>query len=359
MSRIRSSHNAFLVSAVAVLTLCLTACGSGSSSKEEREQAQQKVNEATTVDALYALAKQEGEVEFWGPEDNDDMKALTAEFNKRFPGITVKHFETEAGDSVPKIAAEEKTGNLELDAVEGGLDTVQPLLDRDLVQAHDNWNVLAQPEGAVSTDKRLIDWYNIAHPVGINTKLLSLDQAPKTWDDLLQPQWKGKILLEPRCKTVRTLGATRGADGLDAYAKALKAQNPIYTSGGTATSEQLAAGQAPIAIGMYSYQVEELKAKGAPVDWVALDPTGANQTVVFTLKGAKHPAAAFLLAAWLGSEEGLAAHRKLTGKGSILEGPDAEKIKAAGAKVVIESAENSKQLGDFESRCAEIFGGKG
>jgi ABC-type Fe3+ transport system substrate-binding protein len=156
------------------------------------------------------------------------------------------------------------------------------------------------------------------------------------------------------------MGAFLGWDDakVTEYVKALMAQEPIYTKGGTATAAQLAAGQAPIAVGMYSYQIDSLQEKGATVDWVTPDPIGANQTVVMTMRGAKHPAAALLWSMWLASNDGLAVHMTIAGKGSIQGGPDGERIKASGAKVIIEDASNAEEVTRIQDLCAGIIAGK-
>jgi iron(III) transport system substrate-binding protein len=204
---------------------------------------------------------------------------------------------------------------------------------------------------------KLLAWYNILHPIGYNTNLVSAADAPKTWNDLLDPKWQGKIIVEPRAKSFQYLGATEGQATLVAYMKRLKAQHPIYVNGGSTVAQQLSAGVAPIAVGMYAYQIDLLRSqKHAPVAWTAPDPIGADQNVTFTVVGAKHPAAAQLWINWLSSAAGLAAQRQIDGKGSILAGPDADTVKSAHANLVIETEQNTKQLSQYEAAAEDALG---
>lgn len=307
---------------------------------------------------LYAQAKTEGEVDFWGPEDKDEIDSLAAEFNKTYPGIKVVDYEIEAGDMVPKIITGARAGNPGLDAGEGGLGDTANLTSRNLIATHTNWSsLIPMPAGTELNGGKLLAWYNILHPIGYNTNLVSAADAPKTWDDLLDPKWKGKIIIEPRAKSFQYLGVTEGQDALVAYMKKLKAQDPIYVNGGSTVVQQLAAGVAPIAVGMYAYQVDLLRdQKKAPIDWVAPNPIGADQNVTFTVVGAKHPAAGQLWINWLSSDAGLAAQRSLDGKGSILEGPDADVVKGSGAKLVVEDESNTAALAKYEGAAADALG---
>jgi ABC-type glycerol-3-phosphate transport system substrate-binding protein len=71
---------------------------------------------ADSASQLYQQAKSEGEVDFWGPEDKDEIQALAAVFNKTYPGVRVVDFEIEAGDMVPKIITGSRAGDPGLDA---------------------------------------------------------------------------------------------------------------------------------------------------------------------------------------------------------------------------------------------------
>jgi iron(III) transport system substrate-binding protein len=345
-----SNRSAAVVGALALL-VAVAGCGSGTAASSGGSQ-------ADSTSQLYQQAKNEGQVDFWGPEDKDEIQALAAVFNKTYPGVKVVDFEIEAGDMVPKIITGSRAGNPGLDAGEAGLGDTAALTARDLIATHDNWaKLIPMAKGTELQGGKLLAWYNILHPIGYNTNLVSAADAPKTWSDLLDPKWHGKIIVEPRAKSFQYLGATEGQAALVAYMNKLKAQHPIYVNGGSTVAQQLSAGVAPIAVGMYAYQIDLLHSqKNAPVAWTAPDPIGADQNVTFTVVGAKHPAAAQLWINWLSSDAGLAAQRRIDGKGSVLEGPDADTVRATHAKLVIETEQNTKQLARYEAAAEDALG---
>lgn len=350
------------------LAIFLAACGSdkkvGGEKGKDAKQAAPAEKPAETADPLaklYQAAKAEGEVSFWGPTDPDEIKLLSEGFNKRFPGIKVNGFELTAGELVQRIVTEAKAGKIAVDSGEGSLGTLIPLLERDLIQPYQDWEEVFQlPQEAVLENGKLLAWYNLVHPIAYNTNLVKPGEAPKTWEDLLEPKWSGKILVEARAKPFGYLGLLWGEEKMVDYMKKLAANKPIYTKGGTTVIQQLASGEAPLAVGTYGYKVILFqKGKGAPVDWVRVSPVGASQFTLFTVKGAAHPNAAKLFAGWLATPEALKILEKASYKGSVLPGSgtyEAGEIQKGGMQVVVENARNSKQEANLEEKAAKALG---
>lgn len=324
--------------------------------------------QAGSLQALYEAAKAEGEVSFWGPTDPDEMIPLSAAFNKRFPGIKVKPFEITSGQLVQRIVTEAQAGKVSADSAEGSIGTITPLLERDLVQSYNDWVKLFQGPGiklnpnSVVLDGRCITWYNLAHPVAYNTNLVKREDVPKTWEDVLNPKWKGgKILLEARAKAFSYLGLKWGEQKTMDYVHRLVAQKPIFSKGGTATIQQLAAGEAPLAIGTYAYKVMwYARDKKAPIDFVdTTNPMGASNFVSYTLKGAKHPNAAKLFVGWLSSPEALKILEDISFKGQLIPGSDTieyKRFKKNNIEFIMESPDTVKVSTSLEKKASEILG---
>ncbi len=321
-----------------------------------------------SLQALYEAAKAEGEFNFWGPTDPDEMNALAAAFNKRFPGVKMKMFEITAGQLVQRIVTEAQAGKINADAAEGSLSTVYPLYQRDLMQGYDDWLKLFQGPGlklnpnAVVWGGKGLTWYNLAHPIGYNTRLLKREEVPKTWEDLLDPKWKGgKILVEARAKSFGYLGLKWGEQKMADYVAKLAAQKPIFTKGGTPTLQQLAAGEAPLAIGVYAYKVMwYARDKKAPVDFIdTTSPMGASHFVTFGIKGAKHPNAAKLFAGWLVTPEALKILEDTSFKGPLLPGSDTFEYKRFmknNVELLIEGPDTGERCDALERRASQILG---
>jgi iron(III) transport system substrate-binding protein len=146
--------------------------------------------------------------------------------------------------------------------------------------------------------------------VGYNTNLVPAAEAPKTWDDLTNPKWKGKIMLPTG--SISDFAALRehkyGGDlaKTRAYYEEVAKNEPQLMEGPRQMSDLLAAGQNAIFMGASVTQLYDLKRNGAPVDW-AKEEGVVDPNVAGIVKNAPHPNASKLFINWLISEEGQTA----------------------------------------------------
>jgi iron(III) transport system substrate-binding protein len=106
-----------------------------------------------------------------------------------------------------------------------------------------------------------------------------------------------------------------------AYFKRLAQQNPGFRIGSSQIADLVAAGENPIGINTYSTTIEDLKAKGAPLEWVPLDPVVAILHPIAITAQAPHPNAARLFVDYVLSKEGMTV---LRGFKRIPSRPDVE-----------------------------------
>ena len=105
--------------------------------------------------------------------------------------------------------------------------------------------------------------------IAYNTNLVKPADAPRRWTDLLDPKWKGKVMMpNPLLSgsafvTVATLAKKFGWD----YFKQLRANGVIVEAGNTAVERKLAGGEKPVAI-LLEENVVKVKKKGDPVAYV-------------------------------------------------------------------------------------------
>jgi len=138
-----------------------------------------------------------------------------------------------------------------------------------------------------------------------NTNLVKPDEAPKTYQDLLNPKWSGKLGLEVAdsdwfAAMVKNMGE---AEGLD-YFRRLKDNKPQLRKGHTLMAELVAAGEIPIAVALYNHAAARLAKSGAPIEWRALTPTMGRAGAVGLASNLSHPYAALLLVDFMLSKEG-------------------------------------------------------
>jgi iron(III) transport system substrate-binding protein len=104
--------------------------------------------------------------------------------------------------------------------------------------------------------------------IGYNPTMISEKDAPKQWEDLLDPKWKGKISIDQEeYSWFATLHKAWGRERAQKYMRALSKQDIQWRKGHTLITQLMAAGEFPVSI-VYAHRTEEMKQKGAPVEWV-------------------------------------------------------------------------------------------
>jgi iron(III) transport system substrate-binding protein len=311
---------------------------------------------------LYAAAKKEGVVVIWGPSDPIIYQKAQERLNKEYPGIKIDHFESLPEPIVQRLIAESQAGKpSSVDIVQSGsLRAMRPLIDRDMLVAYPGWEKDFGLD-AVYADHRFVGNYNLALPIAYNTKLVSAQEAPKSWDDLADAKWKGrKIILEARLVPFAMLGTEIGKAKAIDLAKKLLAQDPIIVQGGTTALNALAGGQAPIAVGLYAYAVDKQRKKGATIDWVPVSPLPLLTSALGVVKTAPHPNAARFFAGWMGTIEGQKIIYEYSGQATLVGknayGPEAERLKTARPKIILETEQNFAAILDVQRELGKLAG---
>jgi iron(III) transport system substrate-binding protein len=293
---------------------------------------------AESRDELYEAAKKEGAVVLWSANDAEAIQKMAVDFQKTYPGIEIQHFEIEPGPAIQRLVAEAQAGQVNVDLFDTLLSYLQPALQRDLIQPYD-WPSFGVKSELTFYDNKCIDYYHLDVPLAYNTTMVKEGEI-KSWDDLLDPKWKGQVVLEARGLGLAILAEKWGDEKVDKFIDALKANDALIIKGGTPTAEALAGGQAAIAIGTYAGKMERYKQMGAPVAWSTVGPVPAMNYVLCIPKNAKHSNAARLFTWWLTTREGQDSlwRHQLFGRavGENLS-PVGEAYKKAGTEVVLEA----------------------
>lgn len=141
-----------------------------------------------------------------------------------------------------------------------------------------------------------------------NTNVFKPSDAPKTYEDLLHPRFKGKLGIEAEdanwfMTVVQAMGEQKG---LKLFKDIVAANAMSVRKGHTLLANLVPTGEVPLALTAYSYRVEQLKNEGAPVEIVYLPPVVGFPTGAGIFKRAPHPHAALLFADFVLSPEGMA-----------------------------------------------------
>jgi iron(III) transport system substrate-binding protein len=140
--------------------------------------------------------------------------------------------------------------------------------------------------------------------VAYNTQKLKPEDLPKHYEGFLDPKWKGRLGIELTDAEwmgglVNALGEPRGM----AFFKKLAEQRPDVRKGHILLAQMVAAGEVQVGLTIYNANAQSLKQRGAPIDWVPMEPTLARPQGVGVARNAAHPHAALLLADFLISPE--------------------------------------------------------
>ncbi len=312
----------------------------------EAQQASKTGREAE-LNKLIEGAKAEGKVIWQDGLKPEEAKPMIETFQKKYPFIKVEHTRIHATESRERIMREMMAGIVKIDVFDiGGEQTPEykkaGLLDKyDWTKAFD-----VRPE-QLEKDQMLLVIGASVKGVGYNTNKVEKKDLPKTWEDLLDPKWKGKIVVDTRPKTFLQLMPVWGEERVYGYLKKLVANKPMFRRGQTESIELMAAGEFPMIAGTYYHSLTLVKKKGAPVDFAVLDPVPVTLEEEAIAKGAPHPNAAKLLLGWI-AREGQKFYDDATDRGIPLPGFD------TGSAKIVKGKKLSLFIGGWIDREAEL-----
>jgi iron(III) transport system substrate-binding protein len=257
------------------------------------------------LNSLIAGAKQEKEAVWYTTTSAGDNQAIVAGFTKKYPFLKVQVLRSTGEKLRQRVITETTAGQyfsdvLSVSSMEMGL-----MKSRGLLQAYDPPEAEAYPAGARDKEKYFTAIYARNFVMGYNTAMVAEKDRPKDWTDLLDPKWKGKFALdEEEFEWYGTLIDYWGREKAGKFFKALAAQQPQLRRGHNLLAQLLAAGEFPVAI-VFPFEIEQLKRRGAPVEWSTVsDPIVTSINVMALAAKAPHSAAGKLLINYVLSEEG-------------------------------------------------------
>lgn len=272
------------------------------------------LNKDVREKSLFEGARREGRVVFWGVLTAPDFQAVSTAFKKRYSGVDVEYFRSGPERNVTRLFSEAKAGRYDVDLFQNTSVGTWAVMQKGLVDAY-----MSSEAGFLK--KGLYDvtasWYALHHlfvALAFNTNLVSKNDAPRNYQELLDSKWKGKLSMDTEDYDVLTaLEIAWGEQKATAYLKALAQQDIKLVRGRTQQAQLLAAGEFPVSIGLYLHRIAVLKSQGAPVDYLLFDPLVSKPIPVTLMKNAPHPHAAALFLDWALSREGQEVITQKTG----------------------------------------------
>ena len=270
------------------------------------------------IEAIYAAAKKEGKVVVWSPNDIAVERRVEAAFSKRFPGIQVEAFKIEPGPAVERAVAEASAGRNGVDIIVTNAPYLPILFDRGMVESYPWTKVFGVPPELLLFDNRAVIVAEYDQSVSFNTDLVKPAMIT-SWEAVLEPQWRGKVILEARSYPLAIMAQRWGDAKTIAYIKKLLENKPTIVKGSTVAAEALAGGQGAIAIGAQTSRIQRMKEEGAPVDWARIEPVGAVIVMIAPIKNGPHPNAGRLWT-WFWTQQEAQTVQYDVGRNGMLSG---------------------------------------
>ncbi len=260
--------------------------------------------------ALITAAKSEGRVTWYTTQIINQFVRPSAEAFETKYGIKVDYVRTNTTELVLRIENESKAGRVQADVFDGtgaagALKKSGAVLQWVPEAARRFGQTYVDPEGYWAATN-----VYVLTP-GYNTDLIAKGKQPRTYEDLLDAKWKGKIVWNASQVAaagtgfIGTVLAAMGEEKGLTYLRKLASQNIAgILQAPRAGLDQVIAGEYAIALNIFNHHTVLSAAQGAPSDWIALNPSMGTLSVASVTKSAPHPNAAKLLVDFLVSEEG-------------------------------------------------------
>ncbi len=275
---------------IAVLAVCgLIACSAAAQTLFD-------YGGADRMERILAAAKKEGTLTMYTTFAEKDQPTLVKPFEAKY-GVKVNIWRAGTDKVLQRTLAEAAARKYDVDLIHFGSPEMEALSREKILQSVNSPVHKDLQPGSVPAHR---EWAATLLSVWVqvyNTQLIRKEDLPRTYKDLLDPRWKGKLGIEAKnqdwfASVVDVMGG--GEKGLKFF-RDLVAQNGISArTGHTLLNNMVIAGEVPLALTVYNYMPEQAKKKGAPIDWFALEPAVARSNAIGVARRAPHPNAALL-----------------------------------------------------------------
>lgn len=266
---------------------------------------------ASLRDEMIAKAKKEGQFVIAG-SNADNFRDELKGFKKRYPFITIKALTGNTGDTINRVSAEAKAGRLSIDLAATSSDGLELLAKAGILQKMEFPHLKDFTAGTQPRSGIYVQAFLNPRVQGVyNTKLIKPSEAPKSWEDMVDPKWAGKTMLSRSSEDLPAqLAFLWAKDGklnweraFDFFTK-LEKHKPMIGRGYRGGAKRVAAGE----VGIFWFSAvgppARLASRGAPVALIAFPKFTGTFRSFAVLKGARHPAASWLFIDYLTSPEG-------------------------------------------------------
>ena len=296
--------------------------GAAQRSPEDIWKSLEKISATEREKKLVEGAKTESEMVWYTNTGLENANRYIQAFKKAYPFTNPQVWRAKTRQVIQRVIAEANAGRNVVDVIKPSTDLFPALLEKNIIGRYETPLRAIYP--AHSKGNYFTNMNYAFRVFAFNPRKVARKDAPKSWEELLQPRWKGEILFdESSLEEVMSLLVAWGREKTVNYFNRLSQQQLLIRVGRDTTTQMMMAGEAPLAVTTYAYNNESLRASNAPVDWVAED---LIPTLIYPLtmaRHAPHPYSAALFYDFLISEQG---QQLIAKEGRVVAHPKVEPI---------------------------------
>jgi iron(III) transport system substrate-binding protein len=260
---------------------------------------------ADRLQKLVEGAKKEGELTIYTSAQSNDLGAVVEAFKKKY-GIAVEVWRAGSEAVLNRALQENRAGRFTMDVVETNGPELESLHREQILQLVKSPHHADLIEPAIRPHGEWVGTRLNVFVQAYNTKLVTKEELPKTWEDLRDPRWKGKLGIEQEdsdwlAGVFSEIGEARATK---VFKEIAEANGISVRKGHTLLTQLVVSGEVPLALTVYNYKAEQLRGEGAPIDWFTIGNAIARPNGVGVSRRAPHPHAAVLFYDFELSEEG-------------------------------------------------------
>jgi iron(III) transport system substrate-binding protein len=261
---------------------------------------------------LVEDAKKEGSLLYYTTTPQEYLAPLIGPFEQKY-GIKVNVWRSRSEMVLERVMNESRAGSNSADVVEMIGPPMEALSREGALMAVTAPNQKDLAPGAVPKHRQWTSTLKYVLAQAYNTHKVKKSDLPKSYADLLAPKWKGQLAIEgDDHEWVSAVISDMGeAEGLRFFKQLFTDNQVSVRAGHPVLTNLVVSGEIPIALTVYQYSVELAKAKGAPIDWFAIEPAICIPDAMGIPKKAQHPNAALLFYNYILGEEGQRALAKI------------------------------------------------
>lgn len=282
---------------------------------------------------LVEAGKKEGKVVIYGSLESDTVETVSKAFQKK-TGIGMEYWRASATKVMDRAMSEYRAGRPLFDIILTNDNPLQIMHKEGIFAKYDSPSAKDFPKDAI--DPNLGPRYrNVIIGVVYNKSVIKPADAPKSLEDLVKPQYRGKLVMpDPTQHTTTTqwvasLEKLMGKEKADRFIRDLAAMKPILVESLLPAAERVTTGETPIAITYVKYAFIYGQ-KGAPLDYVRLGKMMGDGHYLTLGNKAPHPNAGKAFIDYFLGEESMSIMAKMgefvNRKGVFPPLPDADKI---------------------------------